>query len=607
MDRLRRIAPLIISVGLVLAIGGVGIAVSANGTRNTRNVHASDRQQMNSTLAGLTNQYLQFSFKEAFDHAATHPWTLRPGDPRDAQGLAAYVERSALVDHAAALLDLQGNPINLFTHEPGIPEDDDPGYQPIRLALAAGTPGISSVMRVGDIPVVAFGVPVLDPDGNPEAVLLAFYRPDRNPLQTYSERLSYGQTGVGYIVDSHGTVVAASNPDRMGGRVGQSPALQALLSGESGFQEYDRDGTRYAAAYTPIGVGGWGAIVEQTSKEFFGPIRRGGFQTTLALLLLLVVAAAGLAVLNYHRESALRHAYEYKGQLLANTTHELKTPLTAIRGAAITLGARWRDLPDGHIDQLVGMIHRRCDGLSKLVERILMGARLDAGRELPMSPETIPVGGLLRRIATEFADASPRHTFRVTVPDGLSVEADPDASDQIVGMLVENAMKYSPQGGCITLEAEAQDDHVLFRVTDPGVGIAPEEQQHIFEPYYRADRGDDRRPPGTGLGLAITRHLVRMHGGDITVVSSPGEGSIFSFTLPRSASEETGDAQEVPVEVWVPVSRAANVVGVSPSTVRAWLRQGIVRSERTEGTRAHYLVSVEDLRRRVDTKTRSKS
>lgn len=607
MNRLRRIAPFVVSIGLVLAIGGVGIAVSAHGNRVARDIHTDDRQLMNSTLAGLTNQYLQFSFKEAFDHASTYPWTLTPGDPRDTQGLAAYVERSALVDHGAALLDLQGNPINLFSHEPGDPEQSDPGYQPLRVALAAGVPGISSVMRVGDLPVVAFAVPVPNADGNPRAIFLAYYRPDRNPLQTYSERLSYGETGVGYIVDAQGSVVAASDPSRTGGRVESSPALRALLGGGSGFQEFDRDGTRYAAAYTPIGVGGWGAIVEQPSKEFFGPIQRGGQHTTLVLLLLLVVAAACLAVLNYHRESALRHAYEYKGQLLANTTHELKTPLTAIRGAALTLGARWRDLPDGHIDQLIGMIHRRCDGLSKLVERILMGARLDAGRELPMSPETIPVAGLLRRIATEFADASPRHTFRVTVPKGLSVKADPDASDQIVGMLVENAMKYSPQGGCITLEAEALDDRVLFRVTDSGVGIDPEEQRHIFEPYYRADRGDDRRPSGTGLGLAITRHLVRMHGGDLTVTSVPGEGSTFSFTLPRGASEATGNVQEVPVEVWVPVSRAADVVGVSPSTVRAWLRQGIVRSERAEGARSHYLVSVEDLRRRVDTRTRSKA
>jgi signal transduction histidine kinase len=290
------------------------------------------------------------------------------------------------------------------------------------------------------------------------------------------------------------------------------------------------------ASYTPDGIAGWSSITTQTAAEFFGPIRSGGLHVALALAGLLVVAAAGLFVMNHKRQTALANAYEYKGQLLANTTHELKTPLTAIRGAAVTLGMRWRTMSAEQIDQFLGIIHRRCDGLSKLIERILLGARLEAGREVGLSPAPTDVLGSLRAITSEFKDVSPRHPVLLAAPEDVWVNADPEALDQIVGLLLENAIKYSPDGGEVRVSAIDGPHAVTVSVSDHGVGMTPEEQEHIFDPYFRAARGDANRFSGVGLGLSIVRHLVQRSGGEIAVDSTPGLGTTFTFSVPKIGS-----------------------------------------------------------------------
>jgi len=243
-----------------------------------------------------------------------------------------------------------------------------------------------------------------------------------------------------------------------------------------------------------------------------------------------------LFVMNHKRQMALAKAYEYKGQLLANTTHELKTPLTAIRGAAVTLGMRWRTMSAEQVDQFLGIIHRRCDGLSKLIERILLGARLEAGREVALNPAPTDVLGSLRAITSEFKDVSPKHPVLLAAPADVWVNADPEALDQVLGLLLENAIKYSPEGGEVRVTALDGPRSVAISVSDHGVGMSAEEREHIFEPYFRASRGNSNPFGGVGLGLSIVRHLVERSGGAITVESTPGHGSTFTITLPKIAS-----------------------------------------------------------------------
>jgi signal transduction histidine kinase len=548
MSHLRRLAPLIVSLGLVVALGAIGFLASAGANHKAEEVHRQDRTTLQTTLAGLGNQYLLIVAKEAFDFASAQPWSLRPGDPADRARLQSFVTHAAFLNHGAVLVDLARRPLNVYAKAPGLPPADDPGFVPMIGSLLARKPGFSSVMVVGGAPLVGVGVPVLE-GGLPVAVLVGFFRADETALQTYNERLRYGKTGRGYLIDSQGGVIAGTDRSQIAQQVPSSPALAALAAGRSGLEEFSRDGTAMIVTYSPIGVGGWSVVTEQEAAEFFGPIRSGKLRVNLALIGLLAVAAAGLAVLNQKRQTALRRAYDYKGELLANTTHELKTPLTAIRGAAMTLGMRWRDMDAPQVDMFLGMIHRRCDGLSKLIEKILIGARLEAGREVPITPAPLEVAGLLRRIAAEFGDASPHHRIEVAVPAGAWVSADPQAVDQILGLLTENAIKYSPDGGEIRLEAEVRDADVLVRVTDSGIGMAEEDCRHAFEPYFKASRGDTQAFGGVGLGLSIARHLVHRHGGEIWVTSSPDVGSVFGFTLPRAEPPEQAAVLEPMVEV----------------------------------------------------------
>jgi signal transduction histidine kinase len=538
MRGLKRFLPLAISTALVVAVAFVGLLQSASANATAQKISRDNRVSQEATLAGLTNQYVQFALKEAYDFASVARLSLKPGDPADTALIRAYVTRSALLNYGGALMDLTGSPLNTYVNGPSLPLPTDPGYGPLRTSLLSGKPGVSSVMKTSGLPVVALAVPVQS-GGVVRAVYIGFFRADANPLETYNERIHYGETGNTFLVDSAGTVIASNNRAQVGTRFAAGEVLRKPASGETGFTEYKDNGTHMVASYAPDGIGGWSSITTQTAAEFFGPISSGGLHVALALAGLLVVAAAALFVMNHKRQMALTKAYEYKGRLLANTTHELKTPLTAIRGSAVTLGMRWRTMSAEQIDQFLGIIHRRCDGLSKLIDRILLGARLEAGREVALTPKPTEVLGALRAITSEFRDVSPRHQVLLAAPQRVLVDVDPEALDQIVGLLLENAIKYSPEGGEVRVAAIDGPRVVTISVSDHGVGMAEEDLQHIFDPYFRAARGDSNRFGGVGLGLSIARHLVQGSGGEIRVESTPGAGTTFSFTLPRVESPVT--------------------------------------------------------------------
>ncbi|MBV9412278.1 MAG: diguanylate cyclase, partial [Acidimicrobiia bacterium] len=164
-------------------------------------------------------------------------------------------------------------------------------------------------MHVGAVPVVGLGVPVMV-NGVPKAVLIGFFRADRTPLQSYAERLHYGKTGEGYVVDSTGRIVAASRISEVGTTLPSNPGIAAAASGRSGFAEFGTGASRQVVSYAPVGVGNWGVLTVQRADEFFGPIRSGHLRIQLALLALLAVAAAVIAVLTYLREATRRKFQE---------------------------------------------------------------------------------------------------------------------------------------------------------------------------------------------------------------------------------------------------------------------------------------------------------
>jgi PAS domain S-box-containing protein len=241
-------------------------------------------------------------------------------------------------------------------------------------------------------------------------------------------------------------------------------------------------------------------------------------------------------VLDFRDITAAKELEEAKDLFLATTSHELRTPITVVQGFASTLANRWDKLADDDRRSAVQTIAERAGSLARLVEQLLLGSRAGAD-QLTVTNRPFDLGGLLKGAAVAFRPLSDLHTLAIEVPDDLpQAHGDPMATDIIVGQLLENAFKYSPEGGPVTIRADAVGDRIVVTVEDEGVGIRPEDRERVFERFTQADGGDRRRFGGIGLGLYIVRQLARAQGGEIEAGDGPTGGTTMRLTLPRLGS-----------------------------------------------------------------------
>ncbi|HEY1908091.1 MAG TPA: ATP-binding protein [Myxococcaceae bacterium] len=219
---------------------------------------------------------------------------------------------------------------------------------------------------------------------------------------------------------------------------------------------------------------------------------------------------------------------------VANVSHELRTPIAAILGYAETL--RSGALSDAkHAPQMVEIIHRQSERLGELVSDLLELSRLDAG-ERPLSSTRVSLGEVARQAseAMEPSAAGKRLSLQLRIPPDLSARADPKALEQVLLNLLDNAIKYTPEGGTVELFGERVGDRAQLSVKDTGLGIEARHLPRLFERFYRVDRGRSREMGGTGLGLSIVRHLVHGMEGEVRVASQLGVGSTFTVVLPAA-------------------------------------------------------------------------
>jgi PAS domain S-box-containing protein len=229
----------------------------------------------------------------------------------------------------------------------------------------------------------------------------------------------------------------------------------------------------------------------------------------------------------------VRHLEEVKADFIATASHELRTPLAAVYGAAQTLLRHDFALDEVGRERFVSLIADESERLGRIVNEILLANQLDAGR-LDIQFEPFDAPELVERVveATR-AYAPPSVSVEYTVADHLPrVAADLDKVRQVLVNLVENAIKYSPDGGRVEVGVEPRGETIRFRVRDEGLGIPPGEQERVFEKFYRADPHMIRGVGGTGLGLYICKELVGRMGGRIWVESNGDKGSTFYFELP---------------------------------------------------------------------------
>jgi two-component system, OmpR family, phosphate regulon sensor histidine kinase PhoR len=217
--------------------------------------------------------------------------------------------------------------------------------------------------------------------------------------------------------------------------------------------------------------------------------------------------------------------------LVSNVSHELRSPLTAIKGYVETLleGGPWEAEMER---ELLTIITQSADRLTSLVDDLLDAAKMDAG-VLVLDREPVQVGRVAERVLAQRRPLSPHHALRLEAEPNLPiVQADPLRVEQVLTNLVENAINYSPAGGTVTVRVQ-HGPMLRVGVSDQGIGITPEQAEQLFERFYRADTSLARTTKGLGLGLYICRSLVDAHGGHIGVESAgPGQGSTFWFTLP---------------------------------------------------------------------------
>lgn len=228
----------------------------------------------------------------------------------------------------------------------------------------------------------------------------------------------------------------------------------------------------------------------------------------------------------------LRRLERLRRELTANVSHELRTPLTSIKGFAETLlGGAMRD--EATCRHFLEIIDKESNRLVKLVDDLLDLSRLE-NKRISLELSAVDVGEVIQETVARLRPLAGARDFDLhpAAPEVVAL-ADRDRLAQVLTNLLDNAIKFTPDGGRIAVDWRTANGEVEVTVADSGQGIAETDLPHVFERFYKADRARAATPGGSGLGLAITRHIVEAHGGRIRVASTPGVGTTFTFTLPR--------------------------------------------------------------------------
>jgi len=237
----------------------------------------------------------------------------------------------------------------------------------------------------------------------------------------------------------------------------------------------------------------------------------------------------------FHDISDLKKLEKIRRDFVANVSHELRTPVTVIKGYAETLLSGAVDDDAQRRQRFLGIIMAHAERLSTLIGDLLTISELESG-EVALKPVSVSVARAVEHalnLLEQKAEVKGITVDASGVAQAPRVLADPGRLDQVIINLLENAIKYTPEGGTVAVNAAAEGDLVRVSVRDSGIGIPEKDLPRIFERFYRVDAARSRDQGGTGLGLSIVKHIVQAHGGTVSVESVPGSGSVFSFTLKR--------------------------------------------------------------------------
>ncbi len=238
--------------------------------------------------------------------------------------------------------------------------------------------------------------------------------------------------------------------------------------------------------------------------------------------------------------SRLGRSFKQIRQFSADASHELKTPLTILKGE-IEVGLRKRRRPEEY-RKILNSNLEEVNHMTQIVDDLLLLSRADMG-EVHLQKNRINLTGLISEVGAQAKMIAMAKDIRIHLSNDseVAVIGDRLRLRELLLNLVDNGVKYTPEGGEIRISVDRYDGRVKLQVMDNGIGIAPEDQSHIFDRFFRVDKARSREAGGSGLGLSICKWIVEAHGGEISVESGLGKGSIFSVTLPLAPpDEETG-------------------------------------------------------------------
>jgi PAS domain S-box-containing protein len=229
-----------------------------------------------------------------------------------------------------------------------------------------------------------------------------------------------------------------------------------------------------------------------------------------------------------------RRAQEMQNVFISTVSHELRTPVAIIKGYASTLSRTDVEWDMAVVRESVAVIEEEADRLAELIDDLLAASKIQAENTVRLTLSDVQLDQLAARAVERFSKQTQRHTFVLSFPnDYPAIQGDARLLRQVIDNLLTNAIKYSPNGGTITVGGRYSETAVNFFVRDEGVGIPESEQQRIFDRFYRVDGNLASKTKGTGLGLYLVRAIITAHRGEIHVKSQLGHGSTFYFSLPR--------------------------------------------------------------------------
>jgi signal transduction histidine kinase len=323
----------------------------------------------------------------------------------------------------------------------------------------------------------------------------------------------------------------------------EAPTIVAVVD-RDGRSVWSREPLSGAEAILTIpfreGLPGWRiALYRPPGGSPRETVRRQVMLFTMAFGLLLATIAVGV-VLTWRLVRRETEMARLKADFVANVSHDLKTPLSVIRMFAETLElGRVRD--DETRREYYRVMTQESERLSRLIENVLDFSRIEGGRRV-YARRPLAVEPLVRDTLEAFSYPLAQQGFKVEVDvaAGLpEVAIDGEAIAQAVANLIDNAIKYSGERKTLRVTVGIEDGRLAISVADEGIGIPREEQERIFEKFYRAGPSETQSRRGSGVGLALVRHIVDAHGGDVRVESRPGEGSRFTIRLPLVARRDT--------------------------------------------------------------------